>query len=227
MKFDFQDVRRDPKKKPRFGSKLRDMEVAKGSRIKLTCSILGQPEPVVEWFRNGFPLTIDNHKYQSSIDNMGIASLEIRHLLRGDSGEYMCLARNIHGQSSTTADLRVRGDFEPKPGPARFGSQIQDSYKPDRNELVLECIIHGFPTPRITWMKDGTKLHLSSRFKQSYDADGVCKLVICSPSVGDSGEYTCVAQNASWRDEITAFIIVPGNFASKKYFYIKINFNLI
>lgn len=189
---------------------MRDMEVAKGSRVKLTCSILAQPEPTIEWFRNGFPLTIDNRKYVSTLDSMGIAILEIRDVARSDSGEYMCMARNVHGQSSTTADLRVRGDFEPKPGPARFGSSIQDSYKPESDSLVLECIIHGFPSPRITWLKDGTKLHLSSRFKQTYDNDGICRLVINSPSVGDSGEYTCVAQNASWKDEVSAFIIVPG-----------------
>ena len=205
-----QDVRRDPRKRPKFSSKLRDMEVAKGSRIKLTCSVLGGPDTSVEWFRNGFPVTIDNQKYFSSIDSMGIAGLEIRNALRGDSGEYMCLARNQHGQSSSTADLRIRGDFEPKASPTRFGSSIQDAYKADSDELALETIIHGFPTPKITWMKDGTKLHLSSRFRQTMDGDGRCRLVIHSPCVGDSGQYSCVAQNPTWKDEISAFIVVPG-----------------
>ena len=120
-----QGSRRDPKKKPKFSTKLRDMEVAKGSRIKLTCSVMGSPEPESEWFRNGFPLMNDNRKYVSSQDSMGIISLEIRDLVREDTGEYTCVARNFHGQSSTSADLRVRGDFEPKPSPPSFMTGIQ------------------------------------------------------------------------------------------------------
>ena len=59
---------------------------------------------------------------------MGIASLEIRDLVRGDTGEYTCMARNVHGQSSTSADLRVRGDFEPKACAPSFISRIQGVY---------------------------------------------------------------------------------------------------
>ena len=121
------ETRRDPKKKPQFSSKLRDLEVAKGSRIKLTCSVIGSPEPEVEWFRNGFPVASDSDKYISHVDSMGIASLEIRNLLRTDTGEYTCMARNFNGQASTSADLRVCGDFEPKSSPPTFSSGIQGS----------------------------------------------------------------------------------------------------
>lgn len=191
------------------------MEVAKGSRIKLTCSVLGSPEPDIEWFRNGFPLqqqSEDPQKYLSSWDPMGIASLEIRNLVRADTGEYMCVARNQHGQASTSADLRVRGDYEPKPSPPTFTSAIRDVYRKDSDELVLDCSVNGFPTPKITWLKDGIKLHLSSRYKHTMDMDGHCRLVVHAPCSGDSGQYTCVAQNASWKDEISAFVVVPGFF---------------
>lgn len=188
------------------------MEVAKGSRIKLTCSLLASPEPDIEWFRNGFPLlqNEDRQKYVTNWDSMGIASLEIRNLVRADTGEYMCVARNQHGQASTSADLRVRGDYEPKPSPPTFTSSIRDVYNEDSDELVLDCTVNGFPTPKITWLKDGIKLHLSSRYKHSLDLDGRCRLVVHSPCVGDSGQYTCVAQNASWKDEISTFVVVPG-----------------
>ena len=196
------------------------MEVAKGSRIKLTCSLLSSPEPEIEWFRNGFPLPhphhhqdqddVDPNKYITSWDPMGIASLEIRNLVRSDTGEYMCVARNQHGQASTAADLRVRGDYEPKPSPPTFISSIRDTYRHDLDQLVMDCSVNGFPTPKITWLKDGIKLHLSSRYKTSQDLDGRCRLVVQSPCVGDSGHYSCVAQNASWKDEISSFVVVPG-----------------
>jgi hypothetical protein len=59
-------------------------------------------------------------------------------------------------------------------------------------------------------MKDGIKLHLSSRYKHSVDLDGRCRLVVHSPCAGDSGQYTCVAQNASKKDEISTYVVVPG-----------------
>lgn len=207
-----QEQRRNPKNKPKFSTCLRDMEVVKGSRIKLTCSVLASPEPAIEWFRNGFPLpSEDRNKYVTSWDPIGIASLEIRSLVRSDSGEYMCVARNQHGQCSTSADLRVRGDYEPKPSPPTFTSSIRDTYKDATDELVLKCSVSGFPTPKVTWLKDGIKLHFSSRYRTTVDVDGNCELVVRSPVVGDSGNYTCVAQNASMKDEISAYIIVPGN----------------
>ncbi|XP_045034081.1 myosin light chain kinase, smooth muscle isoform X2 [Daphnia magna] len=206
-----EDGRRDPTKKPKFSSKLRDMEVAKGCQIKLTCSLLCNPEPEIEWFRNGLPILKceDRHRYATSWNPIGIASLEVRDLTRSDTGEYMCVARNQHGQASTSADVRVRGDYEPKTSSPSFTSSIRDVYHEASDELVLECAVDGFPTPKITWMKDGIKLHLSSRYKHSLDMDGRCRLVVHSPCVGDSGHYTCVAQNASRKDEISSFVVVP------------------
>ncbi|XP_046632684.1 titin homolog isoform X7 [Daphnia pulicaria] len=206
-----EDNRRDPSKKPKFSSKLRDMEVAKGSRVKLSCSLLCSPEPEIEWFRNGLSIlkNVDSHKYVINWNPIGIASLEIRDLCRSDTGEYMCVARNHHGQASTSADLRVRGDYEPKTSSPSFTSAIRDVYYDTTDELVLESIVNGFPTPKITWMKDGIKLHLSSRYKQSVDLDGRCRLVVHSPCAGDSGQYTCVAQNASRKDEISTYVVVP------------------
>lgn len=189
------------------------MEVAKGCQIKLTCSLLCNPEPEIEWFRNGLPILKceDRHRYATSWNPIGIASLEVRDLTRSDTGEYMCVARNQHGQASTSADVRVRGDYEPKTSSPSFTSSIRDVYHEASDELVLECAVDGFPTPKITWMKDGIKLHLSSRYKHSLDMDGRCRLVVHSPCVGDSGHYTCVAQNASRKDEISSFVVVPGN----------------
>ena len=188
------------------------MEVAKGSRIKLSCSLLCSPEPEIEWFRNGLSIlkNVDNHKYVINWNPIGIASLEIRDLCRSDTGEYMCVARNHHGQASTSADVRVRGEYEPKTSCPSFTSAIRDVYYDTTDELVLESIVNGFPTPKITWMKDGIKLHLSSRYKHSVDLDGRCRLVVHSPCAGDSGQYTCVAQNASKKDEISTYVVVPG-----------------
>jgi len=86
------DVRREPLiKKPRFSTKLHDMEVAEGSRIKLTCGLLDVCTTEIiymEWFFNGSSIYSDGDKIFTQSDTiLGIFSLELRKVSRSDTGE--------------------------------------------------------------------------------------------------------------------------------------------
>ncbi|XP_067448984.1 neurofascin isoform X2 [Thunnus thynnus] len=59
-------------------------------------------------------------------------------------------------------------------------------------ELLLECIAAGVPTPRITWTKDGENLVATSRMK----VKNFNKMIqIPKASFEDAGEYACTATN--------------------------------
>nr|XP_004546358.2 neurofascin [Maylandia zebra]XP_004546359.2 neurofascin [Maylandia zebra] len=59
-------------------------------------------------------------------------------------------------------------------------------------ELLLECIAAGMPTPHITWAKDGEDLQVASRMK----VKNFNKMIqIPKASFEDAGEYTCTAKN--------------------------------
>uniref|UniRef100_A0A669CIG0 Neural cell adhesion molecule L1 n=1 Tax=Oreochromis niloticus TaxID=8128 RepID=A0A669CIG0_ORENI len=59
-------------------------------------------------------------------------------------------------------------------------------------ELLLECIAAGMPTPHITWAKDGEDLQVTSRMK----VKNFNKMIqIPKASFEDAGEYTCTAKN--------------------------------
>nr|XP_046469209.1 titin homolog isoform X3 [Neodiprion pinetum] len=198
---------RDLRNKPMFCTKLTDRTAAEGSRIKLTCTVLGSPEPQIWWSKDDQKLGPSN-RYRTSFEN-GMASLEFYAALPEDSGEYSCTARNTHGQSTTEARLKVYAGFEPSPLPPTFTRSMKDTYRFTDNELVLECRVRGQPAPVISWMKDGKPL-CGGRYQQSDLSDGVCRLQISNPDSLDSGQYTCKAENQVWCDQISHMVHFEG-----------------
>jgi hypothetical protein len=88
---------------------------------------------------------------------------------------------------------------------------VADSYRFSDDELILESRVRCHPPPKVTWLKDGVPLQGSHRHQQSELADGVCRLIISSPDcTADSGQYTCVAENNVWSDQITSSVQFAG-----------------
>lgn len=62
--------------------------------------------------------------------------------------------------------------------------------------LELKCTVSGYPTPKISWSKDGASLNLTSK-RIHLDDTAVTngKLLIYSLEDSDSGLYSCLASN--------------------------------
>nr|CAD7428494.1 unnamed protein product [Timema monikensis] len=210
----YQPIGRDARKKPTFCTRLTDRTAAQGSRLKLTASVLGTPEPSVEWLRDGLPLFLNSddpamRRFRSTCRD-GLANLEVIDASPSDSGEYTCVARNIHGEVTSTAVLKVFAGFEPAPFPPTFTRAIKDTYRVGEDELVLECRVRSHPSPKVTWLKDGVPVRMGSRYQMTELRDGVCRLTVSSPESGDSGRYTCKAENLLWSDQISESITFLG-----------------
>ncbi|XP_043286606.1 titin homolog isoform X2 [Venturia canescens] len=204
---------RDRGKRPSFCTKLTDRTAAEGSRIKLTCTVLGDPEPLVYWTKDGKELPTSSNRH-CTIEEYGMASLELYAALPKDSGEYSCVARNVHGQAYTEAKLKVYPGYEPLPARPTFTRSIKDTYNPTENELVLECRVRGQPSPKITWLKDGQVLEIVDRYQQCDLGDGICRLKISRPDFYDGGLYTCRAENDSKVGDCTSHVV---NFDGKDH----------
>ncbi|XP_033210455.1 titin homolog isoform X2 [Belonocnema kinseyi] len=201
---------------PFFCTKLTNRTVSEGSQIRLTSTVIGQPDPEVHWTKNGEKLQSGGRE-RMKLEN-GLATLEISAALPEDSGYYACVATNSHGQSSSEAIVRVYAAFEAIPLPPTFTSSIKDTYRFTDHELVLECKVRGHPTPSITWLKDDIVLR-GDRYKQSFLGDGVCRLQIADPDIADSGEYSCRADNDVRTDQIRHVVHFEGHehrFASTR-----------
>lgn len=97
--------------------------MSEGSQIRLTSTVIGQPDPQVHWTKNGEKLRCGGRE-RMKLEN-GLATLEISAALPEDSGYYACVAINSHGQSSSEAIVRVYAAFEAIPLPPTFTSSIK------------------------------------------------------------------------------------------------------
>ncbi|XP_039287324.1 LOW QUALITY PROTEIN: muscle M-line assembly protein unc-89 [Nilaparvata lugens] len=207
-------AKRETKTKPYFCGRLMDRTAAQESRVKMSCSFIGNPEPTVAWLKDGLPLLHGASdplagRCETKVSN-GVATIEIYSASPSDCGRYSCVVSSDLGQATTTATLRIFEKFEPTPSPPSFTRRIQDKYDFRADELTLECKVQGQPRPTITWRKDDKALPARGRYQQSDSIDGTCRLVISGPEPQDSGVYTCHAENAVWNEQISDVVTFEG-----------------
>lgn len=91
---------------PSFKTKLSDRSINDGDQLRLTLEIEGDPEPKIEWFKDG-------HKLQSSdiIDlkyRNGTATLTIAEAFPEDEGRYECVATNSEGRATNKCFITIK-----------------------------------------------------------------------------------------------------------------------
>lgn len=119
-----QDLPWDKLKKPSFCTRLTNRIVGTGMRTRLTCTVLGNPEPRVYWTRDGQKLDVSDGRRRTRYEN-GMAYLELYDALPTDAGIYACVAENAHGISSTESTLKVYSDYKPAHSPPTFVKSIR------------------------------------------------------------------------------------------------------
>ncbi|KAL6255445.1 hypothetical protein P5V15_013781 [Pogonomyrmex californicus] len=193
-------------KKPSFCTRLTNRIVGVGMRIRLTCTVLGNPEPRVYWTKDNQKLDASNKRCRMRYEN-GMAYLELDEALLEDAGIYTCVAENTHGTSITESILSVYSDYKPTHSSPIFVKSIKDTYRYSDRKLILECRVRSYPVPIISWLKDGVIIQ-GERYKQSYLDDDVYRLEIADPDLTDNGQYTCRAANELHTEEISHIVHV-------------------
>ncbi|KYN45103.1 Muscle M-line assembly protein unc-89 [Trachymyrmex septentrionalis] len=188
-------------KKPSFCTRLTNRTIEVGMRVRLTCTVLGNPEPRIYWTKDDQKLNASDNRYKMRFEN-GMAYLELQDALPEDAGIYSCVAENTHGTSTTESILRVYSDHKPICLPPTFVKSIKDTYRYSDRKLILECCVRAHPIPMISWLKGGMILQ-GERYKQSYHDDDIYRLEITDPDVTDNGQYTCRATNELHTEEIS------------------------
>ncbi|XP_068719306.1 uncharacterized protein [Montipora capricornis] len=153
------------------------------------CKVKGTPTPEITWLKDNSSLLATKRIMQSR------GSLVIRNVTSHDSGMYTCKARNILGETSSSATLtvQVRPRITQKPVP----TTVEEG-----QSVSLLCKAMGQPRPLMSWRK------AFSRMPEGNGAVALGKLTIRRVTKSDAGTYACSARNLLGQDSAVALVTV-------------------
>jgi len=95
---------------PYFVIALDHIKVMDGDTARFSGLVSGSPKPEVTWLHDGKPV-LENPDFQLKYNRQtGSVSLEILEVFPQDGGRYECVANNVYGTASVSAQLTVEGD---------------------------------------------------------------------------------------------------------------------
>ncbi|XP_062506729.1 roundabout homolog 1-like [Corticium candelabrum] len=152
--------------------------VQQGQNIKLQCLATGYPSPIITWSR------IDGALESGKVNANG--SLVLENVKKGDSGQYMCTAKNALGKKtySFSVDMQLK-DKDSSTGPS---ARVEVEYSDDANLRCALCVIPGFS---ITWQK------LNKEIATDRVEVTKCSIIIRNVTRDDAGNYSCIGKSES------------------------------
>lgn len=195
---------------PEFFKQLRRTEVEHGATAKFEAKVSGQPEPVVEWTKDGEVIT-SSPQVRTYYDGE-VCKLTILETKDNDSGEYTCVATNDVGTASSKAQLVVK---EPIVSP-EFKKKMENTTAVEEKTAEFVVRVVGNPEPTIEWTKGGKKIRGDARFQIRTVDKNTYKLVIKRVTLDDLGTYKCVASNEAGRVQCSAKLDVTEKMVPPK-----------
>ncbi|KAF7659809.1 hypothetical protein LDENG_00292570 [Lucifuga dentata] len=176
---------------PRIVHQPSDVVVKVGYPATLSCRVDGNPQPSIEWLRNGQPVQMDAQMQPMVLSDGSLFFLSVGEGRRGQlhEGVYTCVATNSAGMAaSRNASLYIavlQGEFSMQPGDVEVG---------EGDVAVLNCGPPvGHPEPNVIWKKDGLRINSSDYHYTELNG----KLIIDPAEKNHSGAYVCVASNTA------------------------------
>ncbi|XP_038608501.1 neuronal cell adhesion molecule isoform X27 [Tachyglossus aculeatus] len=194
--------------------KLEPIVIRDGQSLVLPCRPpIGLPPPIIFWMDNSFQRLPQSERVSQGLNG----DLYFSNVIPEDTREdYICYARFNHTQTiqqkqpisvkvfsmdalndTIAANLSDTEFYGAKPFTERPPSLLtpkgNTSNKEELrgNELLLECIAEGLPTPDIHWEKEGGEFPANRTFYKNFKKT----LRILDVSEADSGKYKCTARN--------------------------------
>ncbi|XP_055948498.1 hemicentin-1-like isoform X2 [Argiope bruennichi] len=164
------------------------LHVTKGNNATFVCSVFGNPQPDIIWWKDEKLLYSDKAYFSNKSQILQIENVDVQ-----DSGNYKCVASSPLGSEGKQFNLNVLVPPKIRNGPIDYTGQMNKPMK-------IYCAADGNPKPVITWMKNGqfidSFLDPNIQFEENKSV-----LVIRWTRTEDSGKYTCIASSTAGQDE--------------------------
>ncbi|XP_042331554.1 protogenin [Sceloporus undulatus] len=145
------------------------------------CVATGNPKPIISWSRlDHKPIDVFNTRVLGN-GNLMISDVKVLH-----AGVYICRATIPGTRNFTTAHATLA-----VLAPPAFVEWPESLTRPRAGTARLACQAEGIPTPKVSWLKNGRKIHSNGRIKM-YNS----KLVINQIIPEDDAIYQCLAENS-------------------------------
>ncbi|XP_022779597.1 peroxidasin homolog [Stylophora pistillata] len=142
----------------------------------LKCTVNGNPEPSVTWYKINSSLPVGRHVVESS------GALIVKDVKAEDDGVYTCKAQSLLGQVNASVKLTVQ--FAPKI-PVTSKNVIAE----EETNVTIQCTTSGRPRPIFKWSKSvGSLPKYRITFKNG-------TLKIFNLTRQDGGTYICKVAN--------------------------------
>ncbi|KAJ8014012.1 hypothetical protein DPEC_G00035820 [Dallia pectoralis] len=160
-----------------------DQVVLKNKEAVFHCQFTAIPEPSVEWYQGTELLTNKSRVIVFTNGTLLITQVKPR-----NAGPYRCVGRGIRGPDVTLQVTLHIAEIED------MSSRQSRIFTADTMQRVTCGAPRGNPQPEVWWERGGARVPAEGRVYQE-DSD----LVFSPTEQGDSGSYTCVAQNKAGR----------------------------
>lgn len=122
----------------------------------------------------------------------------------------------VHASIESTAERSIIQRPVRKTHPPRFVTPVVGKIVDQGVDVTLEGILDGYPTPEVTWSKNGKTLESTDTMKITFELNHA-KLVLKNVTVKDAGKYTCTAVNEAGSAVSTTDLVVKSKCYSSTY----------
>ncbi|XP_052235177.1 myosin light chain kinase, smooth muscle-like isoform X3 [Dreissena polymorpha] len=178
---------------PKFTVSLADTDIDLGEKLVLETQVTGKPRPSLKWYK-------DNQELGSSQDirmeyKEGKGRLIVDNLDPAEGSKFTCVAKNIAGEDTTVAAVKVTGSSD-QHDPPIFTKELSDMDVKDGNRVELSVEVKGTPPIDIVWVHNNREIPHTDPVCRMVTRGNTHMLIIPEVFPEDSGEYVCEAYNS-------------------------------
>jgi len=153
-----------------------------------------KPGHIPVWEKNNTEIKLDDSKYIVSADN---SVINIKDVQPADLGTYVIVHKIIDNDKKKPKEYTYKCAVSVVSPPFITEKLPECKNVIEGKKVQIQCKIAGYPTPTLTWTRDGKKLNGTiNPHKLTMKPSGEYKdaiLVIEDAEFEDSGNYTCTA----------------------------------